>query len=171
MASNDTKASNSTSLFQLELIRQRDPSELDTTILNAFTRGMEPATDEAAAEAASQLDESCPPLERVKEVRNYLRRVWDVMLDIARSPDVTSQIHKRLISILESLRQIAKGDLIVYSVSTGCFDPVRWLYSFFFLIDANDRKISAFGQIYLCFQRPWKAGSMVNIYHLDTLEG
>jgi len=154
MTSNNVKASNSASLFQLELIRQRDPSELDTNILNAFTCGMEPATDDAAAEAARRLDESCPPLEQVKEARDYLWRVWDVMLDIARSPDVTRQVHKRLISVLESLRQIAKGDLIVYSVSTGSLDSGQWPYKSICLTDINKRATNACGQMYLYFQYP-----------------
>ncbi len=110
-------AGNETSLFQLELIRRRDLSAQETNILNALACGMQPATAEAAAEAARQLDSFFPPLEQVKEANDYLWAVWEVIIDIARSPDVMIQVHERLVSILENLRRCAKGDLNVWGVS------------------------------------------------------
>jgi hypothetical protein len=48
--------------------------------------------------------------------------VWEIMLDIARSPDVTSEIHEGLVGILERLRQCAKGELNVWGVSINQID-------------------------------------------------
>jgi hypothetical protein len=106
-------ADNESSLFHLGLIRRRNLSEQETNILNAFAWGMQPATPETAAEAVRQLNDSCPPLAQEEEANNYLWQVWDIMMDIARSPDVTSEVHKRLVAILECLRQCAKGELMV----------------------------------------------------------
>jgi hypothetical protein len=105
------------SLFELELIKQRNLSEQETNILNAFASGIQPATPETANEAARQLDNCCPLLEQEKETNDYLWMVWEIMLDIARSPDVKSEVHDRLVSIVESLRQCANGDLNVWGVS------------------------------------------------------
>ncbi|KAI1077797.1 hypothetical protein F5B20DRAFT_550415 [Whalleya microplaca] len=107
-------ADNESSLSHLVLLRRRQISEQGTNILNAFARGMQPATPETTAEAARQLDDCCPPLERKEEVHNYLWTVWEIMLDTARSPDVSDEIQERLVSILESLRLYAKGDLDVW---------------------------------------------------------
>ncbi|RDL33086.1 uncharacterized protein BP5553_08525 [Venustampulla echinocandica] len=104
-------AQNESSIFHLELIRQKNLSEQETNILYAFAYGMQPATPETAAGAAYQLDCLCPPLEQRHECNDYIWMVWSIMLNIARSPDVTSEVHMRLVSIVESLRQIAKGDL------------------------------------------------------------
>ncbi|RFU28620.1 hypothetical protein B7463_g7724, partial [Scytalidium lignicola] len=108
-------AENASSLFYLELIRQRDLSEQETNILNVFAHGMYPATLKTAEEAAYWLDCSCPPLEQGKEteVEGYFWMIWEIMLDITRSPDVSSEVHQRLIVVLRSLKQCAKGDLNV----------------------------------------------------------
>ena len=110
-------ADNKSSLFHLELIRQRNITKQETNILDAFACGMQPATPETAAEAARQLDSSCPPLEQENEAGDYLWMVWEIMLDIAQSPDVASEIHERLVGILASLWQCAKGDLDIGGVS------------------------------------------------------
>ena len=105
-------------LLDLELIRQNVLTEQETIILNVFARGIQPATVEAAAEAAHQLDVLCPPLEQECEAANvYLWNVWDIMITIARSPEVKSEVHVWLMSILDILRQCAKGNLDVYGVS------------------------------------------------------
>ena len=69
---------------------------------------MLPATPEAVTEVESQLDNFCPPLEQEKEAKKYLWMLWDIMLNIATSPDVTSEIQNDLVEILQSLRRIAK---------------------------------------------------------------
>ncbi|KUJ09592.1 uncharacterized protein LY89DRAFT_536741, partial [Mollisia scopiformis] len=63
---------------------------------------------DAATEAASQLDNLCPPLNQNEATLDYLWSVWTLLLDIARSQDVTSEIHTRLVNILEMLWQHAK---------------------------------------------------------------
>jgi hypothetical protein len=117
-----TMAENESSLIHLELIRQRNLSGQKTNILNTFTCEIQPTTTKTVMEATHQLDSSCPPLGQEKETNDYLWMVWEIMLDIARSPNVTSEVHKRLVSILESLRQSAKGDLNVWGVSIHQID-------------------------------------------------
>jgi hypothetical protein len=51
-----TMSENKSSLFHLELIRQRDLSEQEADIVSAFARGIYPATTETVLEAARQLD-------------------------------------------------------------------------------------------------------------------
>ncbi|EHL01948.1 hypothetical protein M7I_1896 [Glarea lozoyensis 74030] len=70
-----------------------------------------------AAEAAHQFDILCPPLEQVHEANHYLYTLWNVMITIARSPDVTSDIHVQLVGILQILRQTSKGELDVYGMT------------------------------------------------------
>lgn len=108
---------NKNSLFHLELVRKRTLSAQETSILNAFDRGMQFDVLERAAEAARQLNNYCPPLDQEKEANAYLWMVWEIMLDIARSPDVKCEVHICLVKILEMLRQSAKGDLNVWGVS------------------------------------------------------
>ncbi|PTB42738.1 hypothetical protein M441DRAFT_394292 [Trichoderma asperellum CBS 433.97] len=52
-----------------------------------------------------------------KEASSYLWTVWEVMVDVVRSPHATSEIHKHLVSILQGLVLIAKGELVVWNVS------------------------------------------------------
>ena len=112
-----TMAENESNLFHLQFIRERNLSEREAYIVEIFAHGVQPARPEAAVEAACELDGCCPPLEQDQETRDYLWIVWEIMLDIARSPGVTNEVQERLVSILESLQQIAKGDLNVWGVS------------------------------------------------------
>lgn len=112
----DTMAGNESSLSQLELIRERDLSDGETNVLAAFDCAMHPARPETAAEVAQWLDYFCPPLEQEEEAQDYIWTIWETMLNVARSPDVTSEIHERLVSIVEHLRQCAKGEMDVYGV-------------------------------------------------------
>ncbi|UKZ93257.1 uncharacterized protein TrAFT101_008177 [Trichoderma asperellum] len=50
-----------------------------------------------------------------KEASSYLWTVWEVMVDVVRSPHATSEIHKHLVSILQGLVLIAKGELVVWN--------------------------------------------------------
>lgn len=110
-------ADNPSSLFHLELIRRRDTTEQEVNVLNLLARWMQPATPETAAGAAHQLDCSCPPLGQEQEANDYLWTVWEIIINIARSPDVASEVHEHLVNIMESLQQCAKGDLNVWGVS------------------------------------------------------
>jgi hypothetical protein len=113
-----TATTNNSSLFNLELIREGELSEGEWIILNIFAHGIQPAMPGVAAEAAQQFDILCPPLKHVHEANHYLWTLWKVMITIARSPDVTSEIHVRLVGILDILRQSAKGELDVHGVSS-----------------------------------------------------
>ena len=106
-----------TPLARLELIRQRNLFRQEESILDALTLGIHPATAEAAWAAARQLDRLCPALENEQDARDYLWRVWHLMVDAARSPDVSDEVHIRLVSILEHLQQCAKGELKAWGVS------------------------------------------------------
>lgn len=112
-------AEGESSLFDLELIKKRKLSEQEIGIVNAFSWGVQLATPEAAAEAALQLDYLCPPLEQRADAEDYLWMVWELMIDIAQSPDVKSEVHDGLMSILEDLVQGAKGDLNAWGVSAS----------------------------------------------------
>jgi Protein of unknown function (DUF3632) len=48
--------------------------------------------------------------------------VWEIILDVATSPDVTSEIHEGLVGIPERLQQFAKGELNVWGVSIHQID-------------------------------------------------
>ncbi|OTA92448.1 hypothetical protein M434DRAFT_324875 [Hypoxylon sp. CO27-5] len=95
-------------LFNLQLIRKRTLSPQKSDILNAFAC-------EDAENAASQIDYYCPPLTEKDEAENYLWMVWDLLIDIISSPDVTYEIQEHFISILQNLQQIGKGDLRVWT--------------------------------------------------------
>ncbi|KAJ3533319.1 hypothetical protein NM208_g8040 [Fusarium decemcellulare] len=110
------------SLLDLELIRRRSLSEQETDILNAFNHAIHPATSETSKEAAQWLDESCPPLAQEEEASDYLWNVWDIMLEVARSPGVTSEIHVRLISVAEDIRLCAKGEFNVWGEPATCVE-------------------------------------------------
>ncbi len=109
-------AANESSLFQLKFIRERTLSEQETNILNAFDYGMQPATVETAAEAARRLDRLFPHLEQVKEANDYLLAVWELMMDMARSPEATGPVHERLVLIVGTLRRCLQGSLSVGGV-------------------------------------------------------
>lgn len=112
-----TMAGNATSLTHLELIGLRStPSEQEVYILNALNLAIHPATWETAKEAARLLDATCPPLDQHEEILNYLWMIWDIMTDIARSPDVESAVQESLIRVLESLRFFSRGDLTFWGV-------------------------------------------------------
>lgn len=113
------------SLFNLKLIKRRDLGEQETKIINAFACGVQPATEESAAEAVRQLDSYCPPLEQYDEVGDYLWMVWEILMDIVQSPDVTGEVHDQLIVILGSLWQCAKGEVDVYGVSISLPFPIN----------------------------------------------
>ncbi|OTA66132.1 hypothetical protein K449DRAFT_431607 [Hypoxylon sp. EC38] len=95
-------------LFNLTLIKKRTLSPQKSDILNAFAC-------EDTENAAFQIDYYCPPLTEKEEAENYLWMVWDLLIDIISSPDVTSEIHEHFVSILQNLQQIGKGDLLVWT--------------------------------------------------------
>ncbi len=106
-------ADNTNDLAQLERIRRRELSEQEREILNVFALAIRPGVLQAdgAVEAARQLDALCPPLDQNKNAKDYIWAVWDIMLDIAGSPDVQDQVHHCLVSVLQELALIAKGQL------------------------------------------------------------
>ena len=80
-------------LFQLKTIQPRNFSERETSVLDLFASTIQSATLETAAEAARQLDFSCPLLDPEKnEVEAYLWTIWKVMAELAGSPDVMRSI-------------------------------------------------------------------------------
>ena len=106
-------------LDKLELIRERDVSEEETTTINALALG-------TADEAEQQLDILCPPLEEGNEAENYIWGMWGIIIDIARSPNVHEEIHERLVGILQHLKQYERGELKVYRVSIQNYSPTQF---------------------------------------------
>ncbi|EPE34941.1 hypothetical protein GLAREA_10636 [Glarea lozoyensis ATCC 20868] len=104
------------SLFDLELIKDmlKQPYNLAQRLpmIRLFDQGVK--SEAAAVEAAQQLDAWCPPVDQTEEANDFLWNLWEVMLDIARSPEVTTEVHIGLIRILENLRPFARGMLSVY---------------------------------------------------------
>ena len=80
-------------LAQLELVQQRELSEQETDILQAFGLAMRPGVHGAAADAARRLDALCPPLECEQEALDYIWSVWGVLFYIAASRYVSDQVH------------------------------------------------------------------------------
>ena len=116
--STPTMADNANGLEQLERIRRRVLSKQEKEILNVFALAIcdldsetPNAAAEAAREAARRLDALCPPLEHEKDAKDYIWAIWDIMLDVAGSPDIQDQVHHSLVSILRELKLIAKGQL------------------------------------------------------------
>lgn len=107
-------------LLQLELVKEMDVEEEEIDIIRAFASGMQPATQESAAEAARAICILCSPLEESIQVAGWLWGVWEIMFTIIQSPDVPSEVIGRLVSILENLRQRARGSVEVDGVS---FEP------------------------------------------------
>ncbi|KAF6808982.1 hypothetical protein CMUS01_13772 [Colletotrichum musicola] len=98
----------------LEVIKKRMPlTDEQLAIISAFGHAMQPATEETAAEAARRLHALIPPFDEEEETGDWLYRTWDLMVDLAISPDSTSHIQERLMSVLENLQQRAKGTIMI----------------------------------------------------------
>lgn len=153
-------------LFSLQEIAKRDLSTLQADILRVLSLGN-------ADEAALQLDFFCPPLAQGGEVTAYLWAIWDVVIDVVRSPDTTSEIHEHIVSILQSLIPIRKGEILAWNVSIDLWPlSLAWLLVSWkqlrgadsehcLLIVANSRQREIFGRIYLYFLNAWSHGSIV----------
>ncbi|KAI3392493.1 hypothetical protein diail_5658, partial [Diaporthe ilicicola] len=101
-------------LLQLETLKERDFSEVQTQILDVLAYAINAATDEAATEAAIQLDALCPPLDQYPDAQDYMWAIWEIIMDAAESHDVTNEIQEGMIRTLQALQQIAKGDMDIY---------------------------------------------------------
>lgn len=104
-------------LLNLELIDSIDDMpERGMHVIKIFSRGLR-NTPEASFEVACLLDYFCPPVDETEEIGDYLWLVWDIMMDIVTSPDVTTEIQKSFVKILLALKQHAKGDTKIDGVS------------------------------------------------------
>ncbi|KAI8630914.1 hypothetical protein F5Y19DRAFT_474035 [Xylariaceae sp. FL1651] len=101
-------AGHASPLYHLELIREKTRSSQESDILVAFAC-------HDVGKAVSRLGQCCPPLTEKEEAQDYLWMVWSVLTDIVKSPDVTSDMHEYFVYILQSLKQIEKGELPVYT--------------------------------------------------------
>ncbi|KAF4808981.1 hypothetical protein CGCSCA5_v011864 [Colletotrichum siamense] len=86
-------------------------------VLKVFARGISAATPEAAKEAARQLNDLCPPLNRTGEANNWMYMVWLVVLDIVADIGSKDTVQEGCVRILEELVQCAKGMMDVWGVS------------------------------------------------------
>lgn len=108
---------NNSQLFQLEAIRKRELSDDANAIVNIWSSAMAPSARESIIEAARQIDKRCPPIEDTEKTAEYVWMLWDIMLDIASSPDVTIQIQERLVSVVSELQTIDRGTVSLDLVS------------------------------------------------------
>lgn len=104
--------SSSINLFQLDVWQRRELSETQRCILDVIAYGV--TTDEAATEAATQLDAWCPPLDQDPDARNYIWAICDLVMYIVESHEVTPDIQEGVIRILRALQQIPKGTVNVF---------------------------------------------------------
>lgn len=108
----DRMATNSSHLSQLQQIKERNFSENEASILTLWENSMDLATRGSATEAARKIDQSCPPFEESEssgQTAEFVWMLWDIMFDIASSPDVTTEVQQQLVSIVLELRKIDRG--------------------------------------------------------------
>lgn len=100
------------SLFGLASIRRKDLTETETYIVKMLETSMlyEPTSD-LADELAQYIDAACPPLEEEEEAESYLLNVFDIILTVASSADITEDIQERLVSGMAYLKLCAKGEI------------------------------------------------------------
>ncbi|KAK9414564.1 hypothetical protein SUNI508_11137 [Seiridium unicorne] len=96
------------SLFPLESIRGKSLTPRKIDILNALA-------SESANEAVRRIDGCCPPLTETEDAADYLWAVWQIIVNVVTSPDATSEIYEHLVSVLQGLTQVAKGELLVWT--------------------------------------------------------
>ncbi|KAH0432387.1 hypothetical protein CcaCcLH18_06467 [Colletotrichum camelliae] len=92
----------------------RDITAEHIAVLKVFSRGISAATPEAAKEAARQLNDLCPPLNRTEDANNWMYMVWLVMLDIVADMGSRDAVQEGCVRILEELVQCAKGMMDVW---------------------------------------------------------
>ncbi|KAJ4392947.1 hypothetical protein N0V93_002151 [Gnomoniopsis smithogilvyi] len=100
-------------LFQLQDIRKRELSEEETSIVNIWANATAAATQESAAEVAHQIDRMCPSIDDVEKARDFTWMLWDIMLSVAASPDVTSEIQQSIVSVVLELQKIDRGAIFI----------------------------------------------------------
>lgn len=116
VAGESTENEMTSGLLQLEALKERDLSEIHHQILNIIAYGITTGTQEAATEAAVQLDALCPPLDQYQDAQDYMWAIWEMMMDVAGSYEVAPDVQQGVIRILQVLQQIAKGDVNIYGV-------------------------------------------------------
>lgn len=105
--------SNNSQLFLLSGNTSRQLSENETSILNLWANATALGTQETAAEVSRRIDGLCPSLDNNKQVQDFVWMLWDMMLLIARSPYVTSEIQERLIHVILELQKIDRGTVFI----------------------------------------------------------
>lgn len=110
-------AGHSTDLFQLQRIRESSLTEQQNSVLNALALAMPPATPDSIEISASGITEICPPLDQGTEVYTYVWMVWQLIFDVAQSPEVPVEVQQRLVRIIQILERMEKGILIIRFVS------------------------------------------------------
>lgn len=101
-------------LLRLKLVKERAAkngfSEMEVAILHTFSLA-------DPNEVAYEIDYYCPLLdEDIVKVEDYIWVVWDIMICITSSPDVTYEIQAHFIAVLRCLSGIAKGEFVPYTV-------------------------------------------------------
>lgn len=118
----ETTFSPSNHLLQLKVWQKRkkkELSEVQLQILDVVAYGI--ATEEAAEEAATQLDAWCPPLDQDPNAKNYIWAIWDLVTYIVESHEVTSEMQDGVIRLLHTLQQIPKGTVNAFGVCSAAF--------------------------------------------------
>lgn len=106
--------SDDSQVFQLLEVQGREWSEDEICILNMWTNALAPVRHEDATEVVRKIDELCPSMDDNKQVLDFNWSIWDTMISIARSPDVTSETQERLVQVVLELEKVDKGTILVH---------------------------------------------------------
>lgn len=113
----DSMAERENDLLHVELIKRKTLTPQEASILDAFAC-------HNASTAVARIDSNFPTLADVKSVENYLWDVWEVMIAIVRSPDVTNEVHEYFVGVLQGLSRVAKGEVLVWTVSISSLEII-----------------------------------------------
>jgi len=86
---------------------------IKTTLSLQETNILKIVASKYANEAAHHIDSRCPPLTEQKEASSYVWALWEVVVMVARNPNVTGEIHAHFVKILQGLGQISKGEMVL----------------------------------------------------------
>ncbi|KAK8016828.1 hypothetical protein PG993_015017 [Apiospora rasikravindrae] len=100
-----------------ERIKERELGH-KRVVRDIITAALQNPTLEVLTEAAFQLDDKCPLLDAKDDIYMYLTCLWEVIIDMARSPSVSDEVQGYLVTIVDALQNCDMGDIDVFEVST-----------------------------------------------------
>ena len=156
---NDKAAS--ITLFQLDYIMEMTLTPLQRQILTILSHSMQTELPDAPMETATMLDDLCPPTHASDDdMEGYLWNVWNLMVQIAISPNSTDSMQECLVKVIQCLATIAKGQVTIYGVSARtCYHGNNSMLILAFL----SRESTVYGEIFPCLPWRWMLLAVVGI--------